>query len=83
MMAVDEEICDLVGDDGCGVFAICKIGGEVIAVELVQSILRAHPDEAVIVLRDAANHAARHLIGCIELACIGNRQYRYCQTDDD
>ena len=56
---VDEQCGYLVVNKCCRVVATMEIGGEAVAVELVQSVLGANPHKTISVLADTGNQTAR------------------------
>ena len=64
--AVDEERRHLVAHQRRSVALVGEILHKLIAVEAVQTVVGAHPDEAVGILRDTVDGAVRHLVSAVQ-----------------
>ena len=74
LFAVRIELYDFIILDGGGISRIAKIGTEFIAVKTIQSIIRTHPNETILILYDTSNQATRHVVGCIKSSRVSMRE---------
>ena len=73
-LTVAQQAHHLVAHERRAVVGVGKIGGEMVAVELVQSVFRSNPDESKFVLRHAFYQRTRHLVACIQVTDVSMYQ---------
>ena len=83
LFAVGKQRGDLRGTRLVGLLGQCGTVDEVIAVEAVQSVFGAYPQESVGILVDRCYHGARQLVGTIEAIglCSGPEERQYQQKE--